>query len=96
MEIGTITFLVPDVVYTELLNLINNPNKKNEIENTLLFIKKFKKISINGTFADKEILEYVKNKRCFVGTMDKKLKKNIKDLHSNIISFQNDRIILEP
>ena len=95
MEIGTITYVVPDVVYCELMNLMKNPNKKFEIEKTLDNIKKFKKIQIGGTFADKEILEYVKTKRCFVATMDKELKKNIKSLNCNVISFQNDNMILE-
>ena len=95
MEIGSLTFVVPDVVYSELKNLKNIPSKKDEIENTLLFIKKFDKIPICGTFADKEILEYIKNKRCFIGTMDRKLKKSIKDLGSNVISFQNNKMILE-
>ena len=94
-EIGFLTFLVPDVVISELLQLKNNPSKKMEVEQTLKYIKKFKIINIAGTFADKQIIEYVKLKKSFVATMDKELKKNIKKSGSSIISFWNDKLILE-
>lgn len=94
-DIGTISFLVPNVVYNELLNLKNNIKKKIHIEQTLEYIQKFEKICINGNFADKEILDYIKNDRCFVGTMDFEFKKNIKKLGSYVISFHNDKMVLE-
>ena len=94
-DLGTLVFLVPNVVLNELEKLRNISKKKSDIEQTLEFIQKFKKIPINGTYADKEILHYIKSKKTFVGTMDKDLKKNIKFLGSNIISFHNNYIILE-
>ncbi|PBO84456.1 MAG: twitching motility protein PilT [Thaumarchaeota archaeon] len=95
MEIGSISFVVPEVVKNELIRLQNNPEKKHEIETTLNFIKKLKSISIQGNFADKELIEYVKNNRSIIGTMDKALKKQIKQTGSSILSFSNDKIILE-
>ena len=95
MEIGSISFVVPEVVKNELIRLQNNPEKKQEIETTLNFIKKLKTISIQGNFADKELIEYVKNNRSIVGTMDKTLKKQIKRAGSSILSFSQDKIILE-
>jgi len=94
-EIGSISFVVPEVVKNELIKLQNNPEKKQEIETTMNFIKKLKTISINGNFADKELLEYVKDNRSIVGTMDKALKKQIKQVGSSILSFSQDKIVLE-
>ena len=95
VEIGSISFVVPEVVKNELIKLQNNPEKKQDIDKTLNFIKKFKIIQIQGNFADKELLNYVKINRSIIGTMDKELKKQIKQVGSSILSFSQDKIILE-
>ena len=95
VEIGPISFVVPKVVQEELSNLKNNDEKKQEILATLNFIKKFKVVPITGNYADKELINFVKNNGGMVGTMDKKLKKEIKKNGGSIISFLNDKIILE-
>ena len=95
VEIGTISFVVPEVVKTELLKLQMIPEKKHDIEKTLDFIKNFKTIPISGSFADKELLEYTKSNQSIIGTMDKELKKQVKHAGGSILSFSNDKIILE-
>ncbi|QLH02159.1 twitching motility protein PilT [Nitrosopumilus cobalaminigenes] len=95
VEIGQITFVVPEVVKNELLELEKKPEKKQDIESTLNYIKNWKKIPIFGSFADKEILDYVKDNRVIVATMDKELKKLIKNNGSSIMSFSNNKIVLE-
>ncbi len=95
VEIGQITFVVPKVVKNELSELAKNPKKTQDIQSTLNYIKNFKIIPILGTFADKELLDYVSNNKVIVATMDKELKKQIKNLGSSIMSFSNDRIVLE-
>ena len=95
MEIGSISFIVPEVVKNELIKLQQIPEKNQEITQTLNFIKKFKIIPINGVYADEELIKYVKNKRSIIGTMDKVLKNKIKKLDSSILSIHNDKIILE-
>ena len=95
VEIGSISFVVPEVVKNELIKLQNNPKKKQDIDKTLNFIKKFKIIQIQGNFADKELLNYVKINRSIIGTMDKELKKQIKQVGSSILSFSQDKIVLE-
>jgi len=95
VEIGQIRFVVPQVVKNELSELEKNPEKKQEIQITLNYIKNFKTIPILGSFADKELLDYVSKNRAIVATMDKELKKQIKSNGSSIMSFSNDRIVLE-
>ena len=95
VEIGSLSFVVPEVVITELNKLEKIPEKKHQIIATLNFIKNFKKIPIYGNFADKKLLDYVKNNRSMIGTMDKILKKQIKQAGGSIISFSNDNIVLE-
>ncbi len=95
VEIGSITFVVPQVVKNELSELLKNPRKTQNIQSTLNYIKNFKTIPILGTFADKELLDYVSNNKVIVATMDKELKKQIKNHGSSIMSFSNDKIVLE-
>ena len=95
MEIGSISFIVPEVVKNELIRLQEIPEKNQEVTMTLNFIKKFKTIPINGTYADKELIDYVKNNHSIIGTMDKGLKNKIKKLGSSILSIHNDKIVLE-
>ena len=95
VEIGPISFVVPKVVQEELQNLKNDVHKKQAIHATLDFIKNFKVIPIYGTYADKELINFVKKNGGIIGTMDKILKKEIKKNGGSIISFLNDKIILE-
>ena len=94
-EIGSIYFTVPEVVKNELIRLQQIPEKNQEITTTLNFIKKLKIIPINGVYADQELINYVKNNRSIIGTMDKNLKNKIKKLDSSILSIHNDKIVLE-
>jgi len=95
VEIGQITFVVPQVVINELTELEKKPEKKQDIQSTRNYIKSFKIIPIQGSFADKELLDYVSKNRVIVATMDKELKKQIKSNGSSIMSFSNNKIILE-
>ncbi len=95
VEIGQITFVVPQVVQNELSGLIKNPKKQQDISQTLNFIKNFKVLPLNGNFADKELIDYVKKNGSIIGTMDKELKKQIKKFGGTIMSLSNDKIVLE-
>ena len=95
IEIGSISFIVPEVVKNELTKLQQIPEKNQEITQTLNFIQKFKIIPINGVYADEELIKHVKNNRSIIGTMDKALKNKIKKFDSSILSIHNDKIILE-
>lgn len=95
MDIGHLKFLVPKVVINELINLQKKKSNNIEIKTTMEFIKKFNTIEITGNYADKEIIQYVRQNPCFVGTMDFELKKILKQIGGKIISFNKDYLILE-
>ena len=94
-EIGSISYIVPEVVKNELNKLKEDDQKKQEILTTLDFIKNFRIIPIHGKYADKELIDYVKKNRGIIGTMDKELKNQIKQNGGSVISFANDKMILE-
>lgn len=95
MEIGQVSFVVPQVVKNELAKLIKNSKKNQDVTTTIDFIKNFKILHITGNFADKELIDYVKKNHAIIGTMDKELKKKIKENGGSIMSFSNNKIVLE-
>jgi uncharacterized protein len=95
IEIGQVTFVVPQVVHNELSKLIKNPQKYQSVLQTQYFIKIFKTISLSGNFADNELIDYVKKNNAIIGTMDKELKKQIKKHGGSVMSFSNNKIVLE-
>ena len=104
IEIGQIEFVVPLVVLSELKELTKRSTKyrsdhakfqsKNALK-TLEFARNLKTISISGGYADKEIIEHVKKHGGIIGCMDKELKSRIKHLGGSIMSFSNNKIVLE-
>ena len=96
IDIGRIQFVIPDIVIQELNKLSNEPNKKNIAHATLEQIKNYKIISLKGKYADEALIDFVKENGGIIGTIDKELKTKIKQIGGSILSFSNDRIVLEP
>jgi len=94
-EIGQIQFVVPSVVLNEMQNLSKTQKKKQDATTTLEFARNLKTIEISGKFADQAIIDHVRNHGGMIATMDKELKNKIKSLNGSVISFSNDKIILE-
>ena len=94
-EIGQVQFLVPDVVIKELEKLSKQEEKKQEILATVNYSKNLKKISISGKFADQALIDHIKQHGGIIATMDKELKKKIKNFGGSIMSLSNNRIVLE-
>ncbi len=94
-EIGQIQFVVPSVVLGELERLSKTEEKSQDATTTLEFTQNLKTIEMSGKFADQAIIEYVRNHGGMAATMDKELKNKIKSLNGSIISFSNDKIVLE-
>ena len=80
----------------EIRNLLINPiDRKFKKRITIKIGQHLKIIPINGNYADEELINYVKSNRSIVGTMDKELKKQIKNNGSSIMSIHNEKIVLE-
>ena len=99
-EIGQIQFVVPVVVWNELVQLSSrSPShreaKKQDVLKTLKFARSLKKIPMSGKYADPYIVEHVKAYGGIIGTMDKELKSKVKRFGGSIMSFSNDKIVLE-
>jgi len=94
-EIGQIQFVVPSVVLSELEKLSKTQDKKQDAITTLEFAQNLKTIEMSGKFADQAIIDHVRNHGGITATMDKELKNKIKSLNGSIISFSNDKIVLE-
>ena len=94
-EIGQIQLVVPTVVLNELKRLANVKNKKQDAMTTLEFAQNLKTIEMSGKFADQAIIDHVRNHGGITATMDKELKNKIKSLNGSVISFSNDKIVLE-
>ncbi|QLH09762.1 PIN domain-containing protein [Candidatus Nitrosotenuis sp. DW1] len=94
-EIGSIRFIVPNIVTMELKKLLDDKGKKDAIVLTLDYIKSFPTISLNGSFADAALQSYIKKQGGIVATMDKELKLIIKKLGGSILSISNNKIVLE-
>ena len=94
-EIGQIQFVVPSVVLNELKKLSKTEEKKQDAITTLELAQNLKTIEVPGKFADQAIIEHVRKHGGITATMDKELKDKIKSLNGSIISFSNDKIVLE-
>ena len=94
-EIGQIQFVVPSVVLSELEKLSKTQEKKEDAITTLEFAQNLKTIEMSGKFADQAIINHVRNHGGITATMDKELKNKIKSLNGSVMSFSNDKIVLE-
>jgi len=94
-EIGQIQFVVPSVVLSELKKLSKTQKKKQDAITTLEFARNLKTIQMSGKFADQAIIEHVRKHRGITATIDNELKNKIKKLGGSVMSFSNDKIVLE-
>jgi len=94
-EIGQIQFVVPSAVLSELEKLSKTEEKKQDAITTLELAQNLKTIEVPGKFADQAIIEHVRKHGGITATMDKELKDKIKSLNGSVMSFSNDKIVLE-
>ena len=94
-DIGSLSFIVPEIVKKELEHLAEDPNKNTAATQTLEHIKNFKTKSIIGKTADLGILDFVEKNGGMVATMDRELKSKIKNVGGSVLSIHNDKIVLE-
>jgi len=94
-EIGQIQFVVPSAVLNELRKLSKTQKKKQDAITTLEFARNLKTTQMSGKFADQAIIEHVRKRGGIIATIDNELKNKIKSLGGSVMSFSNDKIVLE-
>jgi len=94
-EIGQIQFVVPSAVLNELRKLSKTQKKKHDAITTLEFARNLKTTQMSGKFADQAIIEHVRKRGGIIATIDNELKNKIKKLGGSVMSFSNDKIVLE-
>ena len=95
VEIGEFQYVIPLVVLNELDRLSKIPDKEQDIRKTLEFVRTLNTVPISGKVADNAIIDHIKKHGGIVATIDKELKGKIKRLGGSIMSFSNDKIVLE-
>ena len=95
VEIGEFQYVIPLVVLDELERLLKISDKEQDIRKTLEFVRTLKTIPISGKVADYAITGHIRKHGGIVATIDKDLKNKIKRLGGSIMSFSNDKIVLE-
>ena len=95
VEIGEFQYVIPLVVLDELERLSKISDKERDVRKTLEFVRTLKTVPISGKVADYAITEHVKIRGGIVATIDEDLKNKIKRLGGSIMSFSNDKIVLE-
>ncbi len=98
MELGKLFFLVPDIVVGELKRLETKTGpKRSRIAKTAIEIStsKFRIVELpEYKQVDEAILEYTKNSRCVVATLDKNLKNKLLNANTPVITLSNNRLIV--
>ena len=94
-EIGQIQFVVPSAVLNELKKLSKSQKKKQDAITTLEFARSLKTAQMSGKFADQAIIERVRKRGGIIATVDNELKNKVKSLGGSVMSFSNDKIVLE-
>ncbi|MGA6922203.1 MAG: PIN domain-containing protein [Nitrososphaeraceae archaeon] len=99
MELGKLTFLVPNVVIGELKKLEARAGpKRSLIAKTSIEIanSKLRIVDLpNYGRVDESILEYAKTSNCAVATLDRNLKIALRRNNILVISLSNNRLIIE-
>ena len=98
-EIGEVSFVVPDIVLDELDRILQRGDARSgDARRTMQFAGRLRTVAMGAdtATADDAILSHVAAHGGIVATMDKELKKKLRERACSIMSFSNDRIILEP
>ncbi len=95
IDIGRLDYIVPNVVLYELERLSENPTKRHDAEAALRLTRGMRCIHLGGKNADSAIVRYVQKRGVLAATMDRNLKKAVRNAGGRTISIHNDHIVLD-
>ena len=96
VDVGQIVYVVPEAVVSELERLTKSPAKRHDAAGALRLAGEMRRIKMPGGYADRAILDHVRERGGFVATIDRKLKADVKSAGGHIVSLHDDCIVLEP
>ena len=95
-ETGPVTFAVPEAVLDELAGLARDPARRGAAEAAMRYASGLETVPVRGAPADSALVEHARESRCIIGTMDRALKRLVKEAGGSVMSFHGDRLVLEP
>lgn len=97
-EIGEVSFVVPRIVLDELDRILRRGDARSgDARRTIEFARGLRtvRMAAGAATADDAILSHAAARGGIVATMDRGLKRRLREYGCSIMSFSNDRIILE-
>ena len=97
-EIGEVSFVVPRIVLDELDRILRRGDARSgDARRTIEFARGLRtvRMAAGAATADDAILSHAAARGGIVATMDRGLKRRLRERGCSIMSFSNDRIILE-
>ncbi len=95
---GKLNLLIPTPVLSELLRLIKtaNPKRSKMALNTLNICERFEKIDLPdlGKNVDDSIIDYAKNNRYCVATIDKQMIKKLIEKNVTVLTLSHNKIVI--
>lgn len=98
-EIGEVSFVVPRIVLGELDRILRRGDaRSDDARRTIEFARELRTVRMDtgAATADDAILSHAAARGGIIATMDRGLKRRLRDCGCSIMSFSNDRIVLEP
>lgn len=98
-EIGEVSFVVPHIVLGELDRILRRGDARSgDARRTIEFARELRTVRMDtgAATADDAILSHAAARGGIIATMDRGLKRRLRDCGCSIMSFSNDRIVLEP
>ena len=91
-EIGDVSFVVPDVVIAELRRL---SAESADAARALDAVASWPTLAMGGgAYADSAIIAHVRRNGGIVATMDRRLKRSVRDAGGSTMSVSGDRIVM--
>lgn len=93
IDYGTIHWRIPDVVIGELKRLSSNPAKSSLAMSALKLASDMERIQIGGRYADDAIVEHIQKSGGCVATIDKALKRRIREAGGRLVTLHGNCIV---
>lgn len=94
-DLGNISYVVPGAVLRELERLATDAAKGHEAGKALGLAGSMRRIIPEGDYADRAILDHVREHGGTVATTDTSLKRDIKAAGGGVVSLHDDNMVLE-